>query len=78
MSGEDEKMPLRGVPQHKAEKRNEAEDVVAAFLAAGGTVKRMPTVEATAFACGSCGHAGVLGVSPGKTRKCPKCRALLK
>lgn len=77
MTGSDSKKPLSGAPQSKAEKRNEAEDVVAAFLASGGTVKRMPTVEATPFACGSCGHAGILGVSPGKSRKCPKCRAAL-
>jgi len=77
MSSENSKTSPRAAPQTKAEKRNEAEEVLAAFLAAGGTVKRMPSVEATPFACGSCGHAGILGASPGKRRKCPKCRAIV-
>lgn len=57
----------------KAQKSAEAQDIVAAFLAAGGQVKQMPAVVATAFAC-ACGHAGISGVAPGKTRRCPKCR----
>jgi len=62
----------------KADRRSEAEDVVAAFLAAGGTVNRLPPEEATAFACSSCGHTGTIGASAGrKSPRCPRCRAPL-
>lgn len=77
MSDGNSRKPPQSERQSKADRRSEAEDVVAAFLASGGTVKRMPSVEPTPFACGSCGHAGIVGVAPGKARKCPKCRALL-
>ncbi len=69
-------LPKEGQPS-KADRRTEAEDIVAAFLAKGGAVKQMPTVEPTSFACGTCGHAGIAGFAPGKTRKCPKCRSAL-
>ncbi len=71
------KKPSKEAQPSKAARRSEAEDIVAAFLAKGGAVKQMPTVEPTAFACGTCGHAGIAGFAPGKTRKCPKCRAAL-
>ena len=61
----------------KAEKTAAAQDVVAAFLAAGGRVKKMPAVAATIFACANCGHSGIAGVSAGKVRKCPRCRVIL-
>jgi hypothetical protein len=70
-------LPKEGQPS-KAEKRSGAEDLVAAFLAKGGAVSKMPSVEPTAFACGTCGHAGIAGFAPGKARKCPKCRSALK
>jgi predicted nucleic-acid-binding Zn-ribbon protein len=66
-----------GPPQTKADSRSESESIVAEFLAKGGTVKRMPDVEATAFACKTCGHTGIAGFAPGKARKCPKCRSPL-
>jgi hypothetical protein len=71
------KPPVKGPPQSKAERRSETEDIVAAFLAKGGSVTRVPGAEPVAFACGSCGHAGIAAFAPGKTRKCPKCRATL-
>jgi hypothetical protein len=58
----------------KADKRSTADDLVAAFLAKGGAIKEMPTVEATAFACKNCGHTGIIGMAPGKKVRCPKCR----
>lgn len=58
----------------KADRKTEAEDAVAAFLARGGAVKRMPDVVATTFACANCGHTGILGVAEGKRSRCPKCR----
>jgi predicted nucleic-acid-binding Zn-ribbon protein len=58
----------------KADKRSDAEDLVAAFLAKGGAIKEMPSVEATAFACKNCGHTGIIGMAPGKKVRCPKCR----
>jgi hypothetical protein len=70
-------LPKEAQPS-KAEKRSGAEDLVAAFLAKGGSVSKMPSVEPTAFACGTCGHAGIMGFAPGKTPKCPKCRSALK
>jgi hypothetical protein len=69
-------LPKEGQPS-KAEKRSGAEDLVAAFLAKGGSVNKMPSVEPTAFACATCGHAGIMGFAPGKTPKCPKCRSPL-
>jgi hypothetical protein len=77
MSAYYRKKPAKGAPQSKADRRQEAEDVVAAFFAAGGTVKRLPSEEPTAFSCSSCGHSGIVGVTPGKNRQCPKCRAPL-
>ena len=61
----------------KADKRTEAEAEVAAFLARGGSVKAMPAVVPTAFACATCGHAGIVGIAPGKHGRCPKCRTPL-
>ena len=61
-------------PETKAEKTAEAQDVVAAFLAAGGRIKQLDPVVATAFACANCGHSGIAGFGPGKPRRCPKCR----
>jgi hypothetical protein len=58
----------------KADRRSEAEALAAAFLAKGGTVKEMPAVVATSFACLTCGHTGTIGVAPGKKPRCPKCR----
>jgi rubrerythrin len=58
----------------KADKRNDADELVAAFLAKGGAIKEMPSVEATAFACKTCGHTGIIGMAPGKKVRCPKCR----
>lgn len=61
----------------KADKRNDADALVAAFLAKGGAIKEMPSVEPTAFACKNCGHTGIIGLAPGKKAKCPKCREAL-
>ncbi|MCB1501151.1 MAG: hypothetical protein KDK07_15410 [Bauldia sp.] len=61
----------------KADKRSDAEDLVAAFLARGGAIKEMPAVEATTFTCKTCGHTGIIGMAPGKKVRCPKCRELL-
>ena len=58
----------------KADKRSDADAMVAAFLAKGGAIKEMPTVEATSFACKTCGHTGIIGMAPGKKARCPKCR----
>lgn len=58
----------------KTDKRNDADALVAAFLAKGGAIKEMPSVEATAFACKNCGHTGIIGMAPGKKTRCPKCR----
>jgi hypothetical protein len=64
-------------PLSKEDARKQAEASLAEFLKKGGTVKQGPTVEATMFACPTCGHAGVAGFAPGKARKCPKCRSPL-
>ncbi len=77
MSMYNRKKPVKGMQPSKADRRSEAEDVVAAFLAAGGTVNRLPSEQATAFVCSSCGHAGTTGVTPGRSVRCPKCRAPL-
>ncbi len=69
-------MPKKDQPS-KADKRSDAEDLVAAFLAKGGAIKEMPSVEATAFSCKTCGHAGIVGMAPGKRTRCPKCREFL-
>jgi hypothetical protein len=61
-------------PQSKTEKSAEARDVVEAFLKAGGSIRRMPTVAVSAFACANCGHAGIAGATAGRVRKCPKCK----
>jgi hypothetical protein len=58
----------------KADKRSDADALVAAFLAKGGAIKEMPSVEATAFACKTCGHTGIIGIAAGKKPRCPKCR----
>lgn len=71
------KQPKDGTQPSKAERRSEAEDVVAAFLATGGTINRLPSEEATAFVCSSCGQTGTTGVIPGKSARCPRCRAPL-
>ncbi len=71
------KRPAKGPPQSRADRRSEADDAIAAFLARGGAVKQMPAVVATTFACATCGHTGILGIASGKTSRCPKCRALL-
>lgn len=78
MSPYQRKKPAKGDKQSKAERRSEAEDVVAAFLAAGGTVSRLPSEQATSFVCSSCGHTGITGTTPGKSGRCPKCRAPLR
>ena len=71
--------PKSGKPQQsKVDKTAEARDAVAAFLAEGGRVKQMPAVVATPFACAECGHTGIIGVAPGKARRCPKCREPLR
>jgi hypothetical protein len=72
-------MPMAKHGEHKtkAELKAEAEAAMAAFMSKGGAVKQMPTVEPIAFACGNCGHAGTIGVRPGQTMKCPKCRSPL-
>jgi predicted Zn-ribbon and HTH transcriptional regulator len=67
-----------GQPLSKADKTAEAQDIVAAFLAKGGRIKQMPAVVPTPFACSNCGHTGISGVTPGKVRRCPKCREPLK
>jgi hypothetical protein len=67
----------RETPLSKEDARKQAEASLAEFLNKGGTVKQGPTVEATMFACPTCGHAGVAGFAPGKARKCPKCRSPL-
>ena len=64
-------------PLSKEDARKQAEASLAEFLKKGGTVKQGPTVEATMFACPTCGHTGVAGFARGKTRKCPKCRSPL-
>ncbi len=61
----------------KADRRSEAEAQVAAFLARGGSVKEMPAVVPTTFACTTCGHTGIIGIAPGKRGRCPKCRTPL-
>lgn len=61
----------------KADKRSDADALVAAFLAKGGAIKEMPSVEPTTFACKTCGHTGIIGVAPGKKARCPKCREYL-
>jgi hypothetical protein len=71
------KPPSRGGPKSKADRRSESEDIVAEFLAKGGSVTRVPGIEPTAFACSACGHAGIAGFASGKVRKCPRCRAPL-
>ena len=69
-------VPKKDQPS-KADKRSDAEAMVAAFLAKGGAIKEMPSVEATAFSCKTCGHAGIVGIAPGKKARCPKCREYL-
>lgn len=64
--------------ESKAKKTADANDLVAAFLARGGQISKMPAVEAQTFACAECGHTGIMGFAPGKARKCPKCRSPLK
>jgi hypothetical protein len=64
-------------PASKTDNRSEAEAAVAAFLAGGGKVQSGPPIEATAFACGECGHAGTIGRAPGKRAYCPRCKTLL-
>ena len=61
----------------KADKRSDAQSLVEAFLAKGGAIKVMPSVEATTFVCKTCGHTGVIGMAPGKKARCPKCRETL-
>lgn len=72
------KNPTQKSPQpSKADRRSESEDIVAEFLAKGGSVTRVPGIEPTTFACSACGHAGIAGFAAGKVRKCPRCRAPL-
>ena len=47
-------------------------------LAKGGTIKEGPAIVPTAFSCANCGHAGIVGVVPGKIGRCPKCREPMK
>jgi hypothetical protein len=61
----------------RADRDSEAKAALAAFLAKGGAVKQMPGAVPTEFVCTNCGHAGIMGVTPGKKRRCPKCRELL-
>jgi hypothetical protein len=53
------KRPAKGPPRTRADRRSEADDAMAAFLARGGAVKQMPTVVATTFVCPNCGHASL-------------------
>jgi hypothetical protein len=69
-------VPKKDQPS-KADKRSDADAMVAAFLAKGGAIKEMPSVEPTMFACKTCGHTGIIGVAPGKKARCPKCREFL-
>ena len=71
------KRPSRANQQSKANRKSEAADAVAAFLARGGAVKQMPAVVATMMACPTCGYTGIVGMAPGKSARCPKCRTLL-
>ena len=61
-------------PDSKVEKAAEAQDLVAAFLAKGGGIKKIEAVTTSTFACANCGHVGIIGAAVGKVRKCPKCR----
>jgi predicted Zn-ribbon and HTH transcriptional regulator len=61
----------------RTDRKAEAEQAIAAFLARGESVKQMPPVVATEFACANCGHVGISGLAPGKSRRCPKCKTLL-
>ena len=65
-------------PVSRADRKNEAEAALAAFLARGGAVKQAPSVVPTVFACKSCGHSGIAGVTEGKTTRCPRCREPLR
>jgi predicted RNA-binding Zn-ribbon protein involved in translation (DUF1610 family) len=78
MNTYDRKKAAKGTSQSKAERRSAAEDMVAAFLASGGTVNRLPAEQATEFVCGNCGQAGIIGTTLGKSSRCPKCRELLR
>jgi hypothetical protein len=70
--------PSKGNRLSKADHKTQADDAVAAFLARGGSVKQMPAVVATTFACANCGHTGILGIAEGKSPRCPKCREPLR
>jgi predicted Zn-ribbon and HTH transcriptional regulator len=59
------------------ERKNEAEDAMAAFLARGGTVTKAAPVVATTIACSNCGYTGVVGIAEGKSGRCPRCREKL-
>jgi hypothetical protein len=58
----------------RADRKSEADAALAAFLSRGGAVTHGASVVPTAFACKSCGHTGIAGVTQGKTLRCPKCR----
>lgn len=58
----------------RADRKNEADAALAAFLGRGGEVKLGPSVVPTILACSSCGYSGVAGVTEGKIARCPKCR----
>jgi hypothetical protein len=61
-------------PVTRADRKNEAEAALAAFLKGGGAVKQAPSVVPTMFACAECGHTGIAGMTEGKTTRCPRCR----
>jgi len=65
------------VPTSRADRKTQADDAIAAFLAQGGVVKQMPTVATALIACSSCGYSGVVGVTAGKQGRCPRCRTPL-
>jgi hypothetical protein len=62
----------------RAELKAQAEAALAAFRNQGGAVKQMPSVEPVNFACGTCGHTGVIGARDGQTIRCPKCRSVIR
>ncbi|HZP19809.1 MAG TPA: hypothetical protein VFB16_06315 [Bauldia sp.] len=61
----------------RIEKKSEAEDALAAFLARGGMVTKAAPVVATTIACANCGYTGIVGIAEGKTGRCPRCREKL-
>ena len=67
----------KGPQLSRTDRKTEAAEAVAAFLARGETVKLMPPVVATEFACATCGHVGISGLAEGKRRRCPKCKTPL-